>query len=286
MLSKDTKFRLVHAVASQAVADEIEKALNVTTTPATPAEAASLAFRMKKALNKEVQERLFSALAGDAAGASGKELSRKIVGTKNVLSAFGDGNEAEQANATATIATTTPIVLTDVPGLGNDGAARNGNTVTIQVSPAAASANIVINASNGAGPNFPAFTINITPAIIADETVTLTSAQLVELINTNTVVGKPVTLAPGSVSRLSQQTATGGGSESLLDGGEGDGLIATFSGGASAADTDTAPAQSKMGMEPLSAKNMENLVIALGDKKAAMEFKAAYDAMIAAIQAI
>lgn len=286
MLSPNTKLRLVHAVTSQAVADQIEKILAVNTTPADVAAANALAFRLKSVMNDEVQQRLFNALAGDGNGKAGKELSRKVNGAKNVLSAFGDGNESEQANATATFATTTPIILTDAPGLGNDGAARNGNTITLNVNPPAPSGVILLTVNNGVGPNYPAFTINITPATIADETVSLTTAEFVEFINTRAVTGKSVSFNPSLIARITQQTATGGGPEVLADGGEGDGLVATFSGGASAADTDTAPAQASMGMEKLSKEDMFSLTHALGDEAAAKEFEAAYNAMIDAIQAI
>lgn len=290
MLSPNTKIRLVHAVASQAVADQIENTLKTSSTPATPEEAQAILAKLNKVMNSEVKERLFSALAGDGNGRAGKELSRKVVGAKNVLQAFENGNETEAALATATLATTTPIIFTDVDGLGLDGAAKNGSVINTIVNPPSSNAGDQVNiTATGAGPNFASINIIITPNDGTNNdliTVDLTTAELVEAINTGAVVGKNIFFSPGTALRLSQQTASGGGPEIFELGGEGDGLVATFSGGAAGADTDIAPAKAAMGMEKLSAADLFSLTHAMGDEAAAKEFKAAYDAMIEAIQAV
>lgn len=64
-------------------------------------------------------------------------------------------------------------------------------------------------------------------------TVTLTTAELVELINTGVVVGKDVTITDAGALR-NDQTATGGDATDLADGGEGDGVVAIFAGGSDA----------------------------------------------------
>lgn len=58
----------------------------------------------------------------------------------------------------------------------------------------------------------------------------VTTANLVELINTGAIAGKTVTLTDASSLRA-LQTATGGGVTPLADAGEGDGVEGTFAGG-------------------------------------------------------
>ncbi len=129
--------------------------------------------------------------------------------------------------ATATLDLTNDIVLTSVA----TGAARNTTTFTLQVLAAAA------NPSNTILANFTgtssAITCTITPNDGTNNSVTpvdLTTAQLRELITTGSVAGKTVTVTDSSSLRA-LQTATGGGAANLADAGEGDGVVATFSGG-------------------------------------------------------
>lgn len=63
--------------------------------------------------------------------------------------------------------------------------------------------------------------------------VTITTAELVELINTGAVAGKTVTITDAGALR-NDQTAAGGDATDIVDGGEGDGVVATFSGGSDA----------------------------------------------------
>lgn len=59
----------------------------------------------------------------------------------------------------------------------------------------------------------------------------------------------------------------------------------TLTGGTDSVDADMAPAKAAMGAEIMSAVTKNCLVHALADKKAADEFEAAYNAMVAAVQA-
>lgn len=139
--------------------------------------------------------------------------------------------------ATASIATTTPIVLTSAAL----GAARNTQTVTLQVLAAAANpgATVLVAFTGTAA----AITITVTPNDGTNNTatpVTVTTANLVELINTGLITGKTPTITDAS-SRRVLQTATGGDTTPLADAGEGDGLIGTFSGGTTATITNNSP---------------------------------------------
>lgn len=130
--------------------------------------------------------------------------------------------------AVATLDLTSDIVLTSVA----TGAARNTTTLTTQVLVAAANpTNTVLVSFTGTA---AAIVCTVTPNDGTNNTATpvdLTTAELVELINTGAVVGKVITLTDAS-SRRVLQTATGGGAEVLVDSGEGDGVVATFASGA------------------------------------------------------
>lgn len=130
--------------------------------------------------------------------------------------------------ATASLAVTAPITLTSVA----TGTARNTQTFTTQVLAAAANpTNTVLVAFTGTA---AAIVCTVTPNDGTNNgavPVDLTTAQLRELITTGAVVGKTVTITDASSFRI-LQTATGGGATPLADGGEGDGVVGTFSGGA------------------------------------------------------
>lgn len=129
--------------------------------------------------------------------------------------------------ATGTLDLTTDIVLTSVV----TGAVRNTNTLTLQVAAAAANPTDTILADlTGTA---AAIVLTITPNDGTNNGATpvdLTTAELVELINTGSVTGKTVTVTDAS-GFLNDQTATGGDATVLADSGEGDGVVATFSGG-------------------------------------------------------
>lgn len=127
MLSKETKLRLVHAVTSQNVADEIERRL-ISATPALPANSQAILNSLNESLNASVSERLVIALAGDDRGAAGRELAQKLNGMVQVLKAHADGNEvpAVAASYTGQVAgmTTNVTIDADVAGLA-------GNLITL-----------------------------------------------------------------------------------------------------------------------------------------------------------
>lgn len=142
---------------------------------------------------------------------------------KDVYAKFTTGASVA---ATATLDLTVDIILTSVSALE----ARNTTTFTIQVAPAAANpTNTVLAAFTGTA---AAITVTITPNDGTNNgavAVPLTTAELRELITTGSVVGKTVTVTDGSSLRA-LQTATGGGPQNLADGGQGDGVVGTFSG--------------------------------------------------------
>ncbi len=130
--------------------------------------------------------------------------------------------------ATASLTTTAPITLTSVA----TGTARNTQTFTTQVLAAAANPTdtILVSFTGTAA----AIVCTVTPNDGTNNSATpvdLTTAQLRELITTGAVAGKTVTITDVSSFRI-LQTATGGGAQNLADGGEGDGVVGTFSGGA------------------------------------------------------
>lgn len=135
--------------------------------------------------------------------------------------------------ATAEWETTEPIILTSVAV----GDARNTQTVTLVVEAAAANpTDTILAVFTGTA---AAITVTITPNDGTNNSATpvdLTTEELVELINDGSVVGKTVSVTDASSLRA-LQTATGGDTTALAAAGEGDGEVATFSGGAVANPT-------------------------------------------------
>lgn len=111
------------------------------------------------------------------------------------------------------------------------GTARNTNTVTLQVLAAAANpTNKVLVTFSGTK---AATVITVTPNDGTNNSATpvnLTSANLVELINTGLVTGKSITLTDAGSLRANM-TAAGGDTTALADGGNGDGGVATLANG-------------------------------------------------------
>ena len=131
------------------------------------------------------------------------------------------------AKATATLNITADITLTSVLM----GTGRNTNTFTLQVLAAAANPTDTVLA--GFSGTSAAIVCTITPNDGTNNAATpvdLTTAELVELINTGAVAGKTVTVTDASGFR-NDQTATGGDATNLADAGEGDGVVATFADG-------------------------------------------------------
>lgn len=139
-------------------------------------------------------------------------------------------------SAVGTLDLTADIVLTSV----SKSADRNTKTLTLQI--IAAAANVTNTVLAVFGGTAAAMTLTITPNDGTNNSATpvgLTTAEIVELINTGAVVGKSVTVTDSSSFRA-LQTATGGGVTAVADSGEGDGVVATFAGGVSPVVTLTA----------------------------------------------
>ena len=123
--------------------------------------------------------------------------------------------------STATIDLTTDITLTSTI----EGVSRNATTFQlITLDRAANQDDAVLVAFTG---DRDAIVCTVTPD---DNPISITSAQLVELINTGSVVGKTITLTDTSGLRT-LQTASGGGGETLASAGQGNqgaNVTATF----------------------------------------------------------
>lgn len=158
---------------------------------------------------------------------AGRIFNKKQALEREVKDAYLKVTMGALTAASATLATTEPIVLTSVAL----GAARNTNTLTLQVEAAAANPTdtVIVDVTGTAA----AIVITVIPNDGTNNTATpvdLTTEELVELINTGDVVAKNITLTDAS-SLLDDQTATGGDTTPLADGGEGDGEVATFADG-------------------------------------------------------
>lgn len=112
--------------------------------------------------------------------------------------------------ATATIQTTAPIILTSTLM----GIARNGNTFKTRVNPPDANpqGNVIVD--------FAGSNDQIICTVTPDNNTNLTTQELVELINSGSVQGKS-TLITGQLNFRTFQTATGGNSAVMQDGGLG-----------------------------------------------------------------
>lgn len=123
MLSNDTKNRLGHAVTDFAIGDQIAARL-VESAPANASEAEDLLRAIDESKNKDIKERLFSALAGD--GSQGHALADRLEKMVDVLKAVADGDEvagtpAEAASFTGQVAGMTTNVTIDADVAGEDG---------------------------------------------------------------------------------------------------------------------------------------------------------------------
>jgi hypothetical protein len=139
------------------------------------------------------------------------------------------GANNPDAAAEAVLDLTADITLTSVAA----GTGRNTNTFTLQVLAAAPNTgDEVLVAFTGTA---AAIVCTVTPNDGTNNAATpvdLTTAELVELINTGAVAAFSGTIVlTDASSRRVLQTAAGGGATALADAGEGDGVIATFSGG-------------------------------------------------------
>lgn len=194
-----------------------------------------MAGQNKASMRRKLRSALANKSAADALLGAIAETQQKVNTALDKLDANG---VTPAVAATATMNLATDIVLTSVAA----GAARNTNTLTLQVEAAAANpTNTVLAVFTGTA---AAIVLTITPNDGTNNSATpvnLTTAEIVQLINTGAVTGKSVTLTDASSHRV-LQTATGGDATPVADGGEGDGVVGTFAGGANASanvlDTD------------------------------------------------
>lgn len=168
--------------------------------------------------------------------------------------------------ATGTLDLTNDITLTKAAA----GPQTNTYTFTVQVAAAAANpTNTILAVFTGTS---AAITCTITPndgTNNAATPVNLTTANLVELINTGSVTGKTVTVTDASSLRA-LQTAAGGGAQNLADGGEGDGVAATFAGGG--ANQPTLSTTCTSGVASVSLTATGEFTITLSDRYAATRY--------------
>ncbi len=159
-------------------------------------------------------------------GASGQALSVSVSGSAISAHLATSAGVA----ATASLATTSAITLTSAA----TGSARNTTTFKTVVNAAAANpTNTVLFAFTGTA---AAIICTITPNDGTNNSatpVTVTSANLVQLITAGIITGKFPTITDASSFRI-LQTATGGNTTVLTTGGNGDNVTATFSGGITA----------------------------------------------------
>jgi hypothetical protein len=145
-------------------------------------------------------------------------------------------NPVAGSDATATIdfPTFTDIVLTDTTASPT----RNGDFFTVSVNaPAAFPGDQVDVEFSGSAANILCLVRPNDGTNNGGTPVTITTAELVELINTGAVSGKNVTVS-GTTAYRTLQTATGGDANDITNGGEADGVLATFSGASAASDID------------------------------------------------
>jgi hypothetical protein len=154
---------------------------------------------------------------------------------KNVKELYTKFTMRALTPATAMLDLTADIVLTSVSDLDS----RNGTTFEIVVNaPAANPTDTVLLAFTGTA---SAIVCTVTPNDGTNNTatpVTVTTADLAEAITTGAITGKTATITDASSLRA-LQTATGGDTTPLAQGGEGDGVSATFAGADSSPSIDS-----------------------------------------------
>jgi len=161
-----------------------------------------------------------------------RNFKRKQALEEEVKDIYGLSTYTAAVVGTATLATTSPITLTQVQAAFG-GVAHNGYTFHTVINAAAANpTNTILFAFTGTA---AAITLTVTPNDGTNNTatpVTVTEANLVQLITSGIVTGKVPTITDASSLRT-LNTATGGSTNILAHAGNGDGLTGTFSGGVS-----------------------------------------------------
>ena len=248
MLSKDTEFRLDHAVTDEKIGEEIAARVEVSSTPADKAAAQAILNVLDESKSDSIDERMKVALAGD--GSKGEEIAKKVNGMVEVLKAKANGSE----NATV-------LLTVDAFAPGQlDGATVtvNGQTVTEGVEWTAD----------------PGQDVFATAASLALAIQALTDVTALDIFNDITIEAiDSLAGSAGNGTAISTSDASLILSNATLEGGS-DGT------------GDVPAAKAAMGSEPMSEEARFHLEHALTSKKAADEFKESYDAMVAAIQAI
>lgn len=158
-----------------------------------------------------------------------RSFNKKQALEKEIKDVYAKVTFGTVSSPTATFATTAPIIMTH----SLKGSYLNGRTVTLVVNAAAANpTSTLLLAVTGTA---SAIVLTVTPNNGTNNTgtpVTFTTANLVQYLTSGTVTAKTVTLTDTGSLIGQIVSATGGGSTPLAHSGEGDGLVATFSGGA------------------------------------------------------
>lgn len=170
MLTQDTKFRLVHAVTDQKIADEIEKRITI------PAAYTQQGFQDKlatldRSLDAAIRERLVGALAGDDRGAAGRQIADQIDAIVTLAEALADGAEVPEVpgeiaffeGQVAGMTTDVRIEADDVGAGGNAVLEANGVTEI----------NVLIEGWNLANPSNTISLISGDGAQVPDEDIVL-----------------------------------------------------------------------------------------------------------------
>lgn len=161
-----------------------------------------------------------------AAGNPGDTILAVVSGTAEacVLTITPNTGGGSDINPTGTLDLTTPIILT-----ATDGVLRNGDTVYL---------NVNAGADHGGGDAYVTITgdensiiITVEPDTNIGTPVPVTTSLLTTIITTGAGAGVTITDTSNLLDNL---TATGGDATNLTNGGEGDGVTATFSGGIAA----------------------------------------------------
>lgn len=264
-LSKDAKYRLDMAMGGKKAADALIEKLEAN---------AELSKR-------ELRELEIAMADKKAAAEMARDLLAEVAEDNSDVSDAQDAvdNHEPAVAAEATLDLTADITLTSVA----EGADRNGETFTLEVEAAAANPTDTILAEFTGTAD--AIVCTITPNDGTNNGATpvdLTTAELAELINTGAVAGKEVTVTDLSSLR-ELQTAAGGDATALADAGEGDGELATFADGAdesgdlAALQAALAAAIAASAENKISKRTEDVMTIALTDKEAAAELKAAIE---------
>ncbi len=267
-LSTSTEFRLDHAVTDDQIGDEIAARVEVSSTPGDEAAAQAILDLLDSSKNASIAERLFTALAGDGNGASGKELAKKINGMVAVLEAkaAGVGGVKEVSEITADSRTNTS------DGQFFDISAQDGSLYRVYIDTTggdstqpAAGGRILTRVDISGAADTAAGSGDAVAAILdAIDDFDCPATGTGVILCTDAATGTAVDVANGDLANAWAFATTQQGVDA----------------------PSISEAQTAMGSESMSETDRFNLEHALASKPAADEFKVSYDTMVAAIQAI